>query len=146
MKRHVLYRLYDADSQLIYVGRSIGFPTRVRDHSGNRWFERVATITVEHFRSEAACSRAELNAIRTENPALNVHGRTDEPGSTSSAVYTFDEAAELIGIPFPESYDLLDRGLFPLPVFRVDNQRVRVPKAALNRYVLRTAALLGEAS
>ena len=72
---HVLYRHFDRDGKLLYVGISRTFLTRQRAHRrANRWWDDVASITVRVYESRDACSLAETQAINTEFPYWNVQG------------------------------------------------------------------------
>jgi hypothetical protein len=111
MTAHV-YRLFAEDGTLLYIGRTEDFETRLRMHlcTTSRLDSRVTgweTIheryhhhTLEAHPDLAAAKVAEVAAIRTERPLLNVHFNTgkvwrsrptrvrtvvlDEPGDTPS--------------------------------------------------------------
>lgn len=68
-----LYRHFDADGRLLYVGVSNCAVQRTSRHAkASRWFDRVATITVEWFASRADALAAEQRAIAVEGPSENV--------------------------------------------------------------------------
>jgi hypothetical protein len=70
-----LYRYYDADGQLLYVGISLSAVARASQHRSEKgWWRDVARMTVEHLPSRAEAVAAELEAIRTEAPIHNVAG------------------------------------------------------------------------
>jgi hypothetical protein len=70
-----LYRHWDANGQLLYVGISVNPFDRTKDHRHSaNWFYEVATITVEFFETTAKAAQAELSAIRTEGPKHNKSG------------------------------------------------------------------------
>jgi excinuclease UvrABC nuclease subunit len=67
-----LYRHYDLNKALLYVGVSVNAAKRTSDHSrGSPWFLRVRAITVEHFSSKSEALAAEGMAILMENPIFN---------------------------------------------------------------------------
>lgn len=71
--RTALYRHFDADGALLYVGISLNSIKRTMQHrSGARWFEQIARITIEWLPSREEAEQAERNAIRSERPANNV--------------------------------------------------------------------------
>lgn len=71
--RHVLYRFFDADDQLLYVGMTMDPGTRWKAHGRNKsWWAEVKKITLEHFDSYEAVADAEIAAIDAENPLYNV--------------------------------------------------------------------------
>ena len=68
-----LYRHYDVDKVLLYVGISMDAAKRTAKHSrSSDWFKRVRVITLEHFESRAEAERAEVAAIVKEKPAFNI--------------------------------------------------------------------------
>ncbi|CAL9647890.1 GIY-YIG nuclease family protein [Streptomyces sp. enrichment culture] len=72
--RTAVYRLFDADGALLYVGMSYAPERRIRDHRRQRaWWPQVASISIEWFATRYRASLAEAKAINTENPVHNVH-------------------------------------------------------------------------
>jgi predicted GIY-YIG superfamily endonuclease len=68
-----LYRLYDAEDHLLYVGISQNFAQRWSQHAGLKpWWADVTKTTVEHFPTRAAALAAEREAIKSEGPIYNV--------------------------------------------------------------------------
>lgn len=66
-----VYRLFDGDGKLLYVGCTIHPTNRLPQHRGKPWFTRVASCTFEHFDSHEDAQRAEKHAIDTESPRFN---------------------------------------------------------------------------
>lgn len=68
-----LYRQYDSNDRLLYVGISIDPRGRTANHMrGARWFDQVAYITFERgFNDIEALRRAERMAIAGEKPLYN---------------------------------------------------------------------------
>lgn len=67
-----LYRHYDADGELLYVGISVDFMKRLRQHGRvSEWFGRIASVRVEHFASRRDAESAEAVAIKRERPLFN---------------------------------------------------------------------------
>lgn len=80
MARHVdaercaLYRFYDADDQLLYVGISRRPDTRWAEHRHPRyspWSKFVASRTLSWFASRTLAEAAEVAAIKDEKPRFN---------------------------------------------------------------------------
>lgn len=69
----VLYRFYDADGALIYVGKSVAFLDRLSQHRrDSEFFPLVASVTLERgFTEEADLLAAEHLAITNEQPQFN---------------------------------------------------------------------------
>lgn len=72
---NVLYRHFDADGVLLYVGVSVKVLTRVNQHRGSDWFKRIAKITLEHHESRKSALDAERLAISNEGPLFNRQGK-----------------------------------------------------------------------
>ena len=72
-KRYVLYRIYDTDDELLYIGATINPGGRFNDHArAQPWWDEAATIRLEHFDSLEALLAAEDAAIRLDGPQYNV--------------------------------------------------------------------------
>jgi predicted GIY-YIG superfamily endonuclease len=70
-----LYRHWDKDNNLLYVGISYCSLTRLKQHSKSaKWFKEVANVTIEQFSTRKEAEEAELKAIRTEKPEYNIVG------------------------------------------------------------------------
>jgi len=72
----VLYRFYDHERELLYVGISKTAIIRWSQHGSKPWWREVVSTRVEHFFSRSEARAAELEAIRTERPRYNV---ADQP-------------------------------------------------------------------
>ena len=72
-----LYRFFDADGALLYIGITNCLPRRFERHEGEKpWFAHVARVTVEHHPDRDAALVAERIAIQQEKPRYNVvHNR-----------------------------------------------------------------------
>jgi hypothetical protein len=72
-----LYRHFDADGNLLYVGISLSFLTRLCDHSQRAaWFWKIARVEVTGYATEADALVAERIAIHQEQPLHNIrHAR-----------------------------------------------------------------------
>lgn len=69
-----LYRFYDADGVLLYVGISLSAIQRASQHRAEKeWWSSVAHMDVERIDGDrAAAELAEREAIKTERPVHNV--------------------------------------------------------------------------
>jgi predicted GIY-YIG superfamily endonuclease len=72
-----MYRIFDADDALLYVGVTTNGMARLQNHrSVQEWWPRVARIEIEHLPtwSAAEATLLEAEAIRTEQPMYNQLG------------------------------------------------------------------------
>lgn len=76
-KNVALYRHYDADGALLYVGASQSPFMRLTQHSSTSpWRFMVAKIEIEWFEAKEEALKAEVEAIRSELPMFNCqHGQ-----------------------------------------------------------------------
>jgi len=100
-ERTVLYRMFNAANELLYVGISAHPTLRMSQHATRQpWWHALANITMEHFPSHALAAAAETKAIKTENPRFNVvdnpYARVMIP-SGDIWEYTPTEPPKLIG-------------------------------------------------
>ncbi len=69
----VLYRFWNCEDVLLYVGITADPGKRWKDHSKDKgWWSEVVRVTVEHFPDRASVEAAERLAIATEMPLHNV--------------------------------------------------------------------------
>ena len=81
-RRACVYRFYDAEGELLYVGETGNLPRRVVQHGANApWFGQVSRIMVDWHPSKAAALAAEAEAILRLQPKVNV-ARRRQDGST----------------------------------------------------------------
>lgn len=67
-----LYRFFDKNKRLLYVGISNNFISRLNQHYKNAdWFSEISFATFEHYASRADVEAAELKAIVSESPIHN---------------------------------------------------------------------------
>lgn len=78
MKTQTLYRFFDSEGRLLYVGISKFFEARLKQHYRNSsWFFDSHSVTLEHFETRAQVEAAESLAIQTESP---LHNKAGLPG------------------------------------------------------------------
>ncbi len=71
-RTHCLYRFFDADGVLLYVGLTGNLISRMKQHRSDKpWWIYVRSSTVEHFASRADLVLAEAKAIHDERPLWN---------------------------------------------------------------------------
>lgn len=68
-----LYRIFDIDGRLLYVGISIDAKRRMWQHSISQpWWDEVENVLAERFDTRRAAAKAEERAIRSERPLYNI--------------------------------------------------------------------------
>lgn len=77
-----LYRYFDAEGRLLYVGVARDFQARdIAHRSSSAWYPQMARTETVKYTTRAEALAAERQAIRTERPLYNEQGaigRTDE--------------------------------------------------------------------
>jgi len=91
--RPAVYRCYDADGVLLYVGRTTNVKRRMNDHRTRKggevaaWWRYLARVSIKLFPTLEAASEAESLAIETEAPRFNLrhrfHSIESEPARVS---------------------------------------------------------------
>jgi hypothetical protein len=151
-----LYRHFDAEGVLLYVGISLSAVQRLASHaSASHWFDRIATVTIETYPTRDDALEAERNAIITELPLFNLDGvkrrakpgksnvgERDRPNPLRGRKGAADELLPLskpekLGLPFKRR--VLGRrivdGSFPPPT--KINGRLYITRRALSEYKAR---------
>ncbi len=73
--QEVLYRFFDSEGTLLYVGISNDWISRLRHHEQHSdFFSAVSDMTFERYPDRPAVVAAELMAITTEDPLFNRAG------------------------------------------------------------------------
>lgn len=67
-----VYRLYDENDALLYVGCSVNPHSRKPQHCSKPWYRQIARMVCEEFKTRRAAEIAERAAIQGENPLHNV--------------------------------------------------------------------------
>lgn len=82
---HVLYRFYDEDGVLLYVGVTNSIENRFRWHAANQpWWPEVADCRPAFYPNRASVERAEYDAIRYERPRYNRNAGSKQPVTASA--------------------------------------------------------------
>lgn len=73
-RAQVVYRLFDSSGVLLYVGMTVDWHQRRRQHRGDKaWWAEVdeSRTTFEHHHTRECCQLAEATAIYSESPRHN---------------------------------------------------------------------------
>ena len=71
-RRSYVYRMWDKDGVLLYIGKSNNPLNRWKQHRKKPWFEQVTRFEYEPHPDEASAYAAEREAIKTEHPLYNI--------------------------------------------------------------------------
>ena len=78
MKRTAVYRIFDADRRLLYVGISRSPLYRMAGHARLGWAHEAESIDIDWFSTEHEAREAEASAIQSEQPVWNKTGKITE--------------------------------------------------------------------
>jgi hypothetical protein len=123
-----LYRFYDEDGALLYVGVTNNTKDRFGHHKAySDWWDLATTHTLEQFGTRQEALKAEERAILTESPIHNVLRPETNPrrfvqhdhvakGTNGSGIYGVSELAVLLGVSDEAIRKRRQRGIMPQPV------------------------------
>lgn len=72
MPKVYLYRHFNKDGTLLYVGISLSALARLKQHETSQWHDEIDSITIQKFLCRYAAEDAEMKAIKAENPLYNI--------------------------------------------------------------------------
>jgi len=73
-----LYRHYNKEGRLLYVGISLNTVTRLSQHKGATWFHEIHRIDITHYPARGKAEQEEKKAIHAERPLWNkIHAKKD---------------------------------------------------------------------
>ena len=142
-----LYRHFNVDGVLLYVGVSLSAIHRLSQHADHsKWYNEISKVEMEHFCDRPSAMVAERKAVISEGPLHNIHhkkkpnktryqeyaeqSRDDMTGRVVfQPVYTLDEVAYVLGgIRKSALLRLMDAGelgYFLVPSTRLDRKPKR---------------------
>lgn len=102
-----VYRFYDKDGVLLYVGVSLSLLSRISAHRHQAaWFPLAAHVEIEHFPTRRAALAQELAYIQNLDPVFNLNGAghdvpTYRPDTTGTPFRHYVEAGERLVVRRP---------------------------------------------
>lgn len=108
-----VYRVFDYDGALIYVGASRTFKNRMHGHAGSKpWRHQIdeTRTVVEWFDTVGEASERENYLIATERPRYNVHGQFGNQASKYSPRPKY--VSPMLGMTLAEMKAYLDATAF----------------------------------
>ncbi|WVX88603.1 G-I-Y Y-I-G endonuclease [Gordonia phage CheeseTouch] len=104
MSAHYVYRVFDAEQRLIYVGCTKNLFERLRAHQYNSWWAfQAAHVKAEVFPDKWVGRKAEREAIQVGRPRWNLNGRGDRRFWTSDEYCDYITAALNLSEPMTPS-------------------------------------------
>ncbi|MFD5891131.1 GIY-YIG nuclease family protein [Streptomyces sp. NPDC060334] len=144
--RTAVYRLYDAETQLLYVGITMKLEQRLADHRRKKfWWHLVERQDVRWYDSRPEAEVVETEAIRTENPLYDgtdrianwVHARQLRPVDpfwrpvAESLLALIEDGTCSVGSRLPPAREL------------ADSYKVLESSTGFALHMLRTARVIG---
>jgi predicted GIY-YIG superfamily endonuclease len=126
-----LYRYFDADGQLLYLGITCNLKSREQQHQQkSTWWPHAVRRTDEWLPDRAAAELAEARAVRAERPKHNLVHRSVQPREitpSSPGTYTTGEMAERFVLSRQMIRQLRRKPTFPEPL-DTDGPRIQGQK------------------
>jgi hypothetical protein len=130
---HFLYRHFDREGNLLYIGESLSAINRTCQHRrDSAWFTDIHMITIEQFETKDAAKEAEIGAIKKERPLHNVVFNAPpkpepEPPVFRAPAFSQDtylmnreRAAKFLGVPQQRMYRWHKEGVYGPPYYLLD--------------------------
>jgi len=95
-----LYRHYDADGALLYVGIALSPLARLAQHRASAWVHEIARVEIDWHETREAALEAERQAIIEKNPKHNKAGRGDSDVSRLIRAIGWEPIAARVGVTF----------------------------------------------
>lgn len=124
-----LYRHFDKDDILLYVGISLSTVNRLSQHREvSPWFDQITRVTIEHYQSRQEALAMERQAIKNEKPKFNLRNNKEVKDIFDSErirqsriyslqkivnfefLYSVDEAAAALNVGRMQVVRLIDDG------------------------------------
>lgn len=87
MKAYVLYRHYDRQGKLLYVGMTCDPSRRLEQYQRARWFSSLRAVSLEKCQSKEDALEREAKAIRLEHPRYNIRRTSIKVHGQSFSVF-----------------------------------------------------------
>jgi hypothetical protein len=134
--RTALYRVYDGQRILLYIGISDDFGSRWKAHGRNQpWWPDARHQTATWFDSRDEAVTAEAAAIKAEQPKYNIV-HAGNTGITEAELLALPVSVDLVtagrafGVGRWKAHQLAKNGEFPCKVF-LAGARYSVPRNAI---------------
>ena len=92
----ILYRYFDADDQLLYIGITNNQARRFSQHKDKDWFRYIHRATFEHFSNRKDAELAEMMAIKKELPLHNISHHPEKERTPDKITIWFHTKLHLV--------------------------------------------------
>lgn len=107
-----LYRAYDSEENLIYVGISCWLPDRIKAHQRHSgWHDHAAKILLDHFDSRDEALAAEKKYIEEQAPAFNVAHNPNAQPARRTTLHRYEYSPSPEEIALGEEMDSIIAGI-----------------------------------
>lgn len=97
-RRTALYRMFDVDGALLYIGIAYSFGRRWAQEAAEKsWWPEVQRQTVEWYSSREEAHRAEVEAIQAEKPKYNIAHTPQRPRRPKRVTETWPDSRRFAG-------------------------------------------------
>ena len=133
-----LYRHFDADGRLLYVGIARSVTARLAQHADSPWDDQIARVEVERFATREEAEAAEREAIRAEKPIHNrAHNGTNNDVAVVLAALGRLRVRLRLNLSQSSLTDAIADGKFPAPWYApmkalADEKGVELPLCLFN--------------
>lgn len=130
---HHLYRHFDREGKLLYVGISVNALGRLSEHRNSRWFDEIAEVKIEHFGNRNEVLQAERLAVANEKPAHNKQLRKlrsqkvlqpSEPKTAERRLLTMKQLLEIVPVGRSTLKRMIKNEEFPSARYISSHKRV----------------------
>ena len=133
-----LYRHFDENNNLLYVGISLSTFNRLsqhRDHS--EWFKQIKNVTIEHFATREEAMAAERKAIKSEAPKFNIAMRKTMAEIEKEQKALTQEQYRIEKLAMAERKQVVQRYVQHYLAYHLDDLRgiLNITKDELHRHV-----------
>ena len=106
-----LYRHFNADGVLLYVGISLSALYRLSQHADHsEWYNEISKVEMEHFCDRPSAMVAERKAVISEGPLHNIHHKK-KPNKTRYQEYVEQSRDEMVArVVFKPVYNMDEVG------------------------------------
>ncbi len=128
----MVYRLYNADNELLYVGTTNNLERRMQSHRYDKpWWPNVADIQTETFASAVEAVEAERAQIKSLEPKHNVIHHGSYPENRQPCMSTPISGKKLgrarVNAILSHRELAIRAGLSPTTVLKLENAEISTP-------------------